>query len=187
MNRKAAEFWWNLPIKGIERKKFVPPPEVAFYAKNDFSNKWEVTTWKDIFVKRKIKQDLSIANKCRHEKIKPAFIWVFFNNSWIMGGWYIYIKTLHKDYALNFKTNWKNEGKYKSIIDKIMQAYPSGILAFDFYQWAPHFAKQYHHTGFNRTKQGLVKCLCKVNKYGELEDVFPIGLKNELNKKKKQN
>ena len=26
-----------------------------------------------------------------------------------MGGWYIYIKTLNKNYALNFRTNWDNE------------------------------------------------------------------------------
>lgn len=185
MNRKSAEFWWNLPIKGIERKKFIAPPEVAYYTKNDFTDKWEATTWKEIFAKRKEKQDSSIASKCRHETIKPAFILVFYNDSWIMGGWYIYIKTLKKDYALNFRTNWKNEGKHKSMIEKIMYAYPSGILAFDFYSWAPFFAKQYQHNGFKRTKQGLVKCWCKIDKYGELVDVLPIGFeKTEVRREK---
>ena len=175
INRKAAEFWWDLPIKGVERKKFVAPPEVAFYTKSHLSGEWEITTWKDIFAKRKAKQDSSIANKYRHGAIKPAFIWVFHNDSWIMGGWYIYIKTLKKDYPLNFRTNWRNQGKHKSMIDKIMQAYPCGILAFDFYHWAPYFAKQYQHNGFKRTKQGLVKCWCKIDKYGELVDVSPIS------------
>lgn len=176
MDRKAAEFWWNIPLKGKDREKFIAPPEVAYYFKNGIGTKWNVTTWKDIFAKRKVKQDSIIANKCRHEKIKPAFIWVFYNDSWIMGGWYIYIKTIHKDYSLNFRANWKNELEFKSIIQKIMQFYSCGILAFDFDSWAPYFAEEYKHVGFRRTKQGLVKCWCKINEYGELVDVFPVGL-----------
>lgn len=187
MKRKAAEFWWNLPIKGVERKKFIAPPEVSFYTKKYLNDNWEITTWKEIFAKRKIKQNSAIANKCRHGAIKPAFIWVFYNDSWIMGGWYIYIITLKKDYAINFRTNWKTKGRYKSIIDKIMQYYPSGILAFDFYSWAPHFAKQYHHEGFERTKQGLVKCRCEIDEYGKLVDVFPIGFEKNRSGQAKNN
>lgn len=171
MNRKAAEFWWNIPIKGKPRKKFVVPKNVAYYETDDQSN-WKETTWEEIFLQRKQKQNASIKYKRIHSKIKPAFIWVFYNDSWIMGGWYIYLKTLHEDYPLNFKIGPIQRKKYNSIIKKIMQFYPCGTLPFDFYYWAPYFAKEFNHVGFNRTIQGLVKCRCIIDKYNNIEDVL---------------
>jgi hypothetical protein len=176
MPRKAAEFWWNLNKKDTE--KISISPEIAYFYKDDvcqtFGGKgsdWIAVTWKDVFLKRKKRQDvkLGIKRASYDESItKPCFVWVFNVDFWIFAGWYVYIKTFKEDYALNFRQH------NQDAIDKIMNLYPCGVIPMkeNFDQWAKAFAKKYHHVGFNRKKdQGLLQCHCVIKK-SKIIDIF---------------
>lgn len=86
-------------------------------------------------------------------------------------GWWIYIKTLHKDFGINFRaeTDW-------GLVEKAMAIYPCGVLpnrSF-FSVWAQIFANYYKHVGFKRKwYQGLSKAYCVINEDGRLEDLLP--------------
>lgn len=163
MTRNTAEFWWNI-LKN--KDKFVCPPDVAFYKKNNTYDKWESVLWSEVMTERKTKQENILLNiKKNKEETKPCFIWVFYNNTWLFGGWYIYIKTLKNDYPLNFRINKSD------IINKIMNLIPCNILGLDFYQWAEKFEQIHHKECFGRKKQGLIKAHCKIE-YNNIVDVY---------------
>ena len=167
MTRRGAEFWWNLNRKD----KMIIPPEVASYTRDHPYQKWKVTTWKDAFAERKRKQllNLDYKKRCGIKKIKPCYVWVFYNESWIYGGWWIYIKTLKDDFAINFK-HQRND----KLIIKAMKMFPCGIIPIieNFDKWAELFSKEYHSNSFKRKIQGLKICKCVISEYGELEDIL---------------
>lgn len=173
MPRKAAEFWWNFPIKGVERDKFICPPEVSYYIKYGGCNKWEPVTWKEVYLKRK-EQNLRNINReliSYNERIVPCYIWVFHNDwDFPFGGWHIYVQTLKKDYALNFRTSRK--GQHTELIEKIKDMYPVGVLTFDFEDWAKEFAKKYPKKSKKRKEEGAVLCWCKINERGDVVDIM---------------
>ncbi len=153
MTRSAAEFWWGKPL----------PDGVAYVVSNGYSGfgektKWEPVTYKEILAKKVEKQAAELQRKRFPEKeVKPCFIWVFYNDGWIMGGWYLYIKTLHDDYALNFRN------PRADLLLQVMNLFPCNIipLAENFNTWAVAFSKIHAHRGFKRSKkQGLLKCRC---------------------------
>jgi hypothetical protein len=166
MTREGAKCWWKVEL----------PREIAYLHRDHSGEDWKKVTYKEIFAKKKAKQDSHIRNKRAHQLIKPAYIWVFYNDSWIFGGWWINIITLKKQYSLNFRTNWYTGPIYQQLVRKIMNLYPCGILPFDFETWANAFSKTHHHVGFKRTKQGLVKCLCRIAENGDLVDINKIIL-----------
>jgi len=170
MPRKAAEFWWN--IKRSNENRFKAPRNVCYFERNNSYEKWIPITWKHVFAKRTEKQKNNLKLKLRHETERACFIWVFFNDTNFFSGWYIYIKTLKQDYALNFSSGHRE----KQILDKIMNLIHCKVISFDFDTWAQAFEKQYHHEGFKRTKQGLLKCYCLIDEYGRLKDVYPAPL-----------
>lgn len=170
MNRNSAEFWWNLKKR---ETKFIAPPEVCYYIKNISCDKWEEVTWKEVFLKRKEKNIQNINRKLinNNEMILPCYVWVFHNEqSFLFGGWYIYIMTLKKDYALNFRTSYN--GQYTELIEKIKDLYPVSILTFDFEDWAKQFVKQYPKKSKKRNEEGAVLCWCKIDYRGEVIDIF---------------
>jgi hypothetical protein len=160
MTRSAALFWWKKEL----------PREIAYLERNSPYEKWEPITYHEI-IKKKTDRMISLTNhKRRTESIVPCFIWVFYNDTFLFHGWYIYIKTLKKDYALNWKRTWKSHNE--ELIIKIMHLFPCDVLPIDDVSWMKAFANRYHHVGFHRTVQGLAKCWCKIDRDGELVDVF---------------
>jgi hypothetical protein len=161
MSRSAAKSWWKIDL----------PREIAYLTNNgcgfDLKPDWKPVTYKDIFAKKKAIQECNIRYKRRHVYIKPAYIWVFYNDSWLFGGWWIYLKTVKNDYPLNFKHNTS-----PGLVKKIMRLYPCDILPFNFEIWAINFERTYHHEGFGRTNQGLLKCHCQINEKGDIIDVW---------------
>lgn len=154
MPRKAAEFWWNI-LKKPNEKRFIPEKNVAYYKKDMSSGKWNTIIWEEVLNERREKQQSILSSKRRiYTLIKPCYIWVFYNDTDLFGGWWLYIKTLKEDYALNFRTT--ND----RLLKKIMNEVNVGIIPFDFYMWAEAFEKKYHHEGFKRKKQGLLRCWC---------------------------
>lgn len=169
MPRSAAELWWG--------KDKVPADAHHFYTDNGsyFGTKpeWKVVTWEDIFKERKDKNEHNLWWKKRTNKLMrtPCFVWVFNNyKSNFFGGYYLYIKTLEQDYAINFRE--PNE----EIQKQVMEIFPCGIIPGidDFYIWAQSFIETFPHNGFKRKAkyQGLKKCWCEVDYYGKLVNIL---------------
>lgn len=176
MTRSSAEFWWNLPLKGIERKPFVVPKNVAYYKKElegSFfgtppKNLWKPVTWDQVMEKRRIKQSHELSWKRKSETFekKAALIWVFKNErTFVMSGWWIYIKTLKKDYPINFRS------RNNDLVVEIMKLHPMGIIPIEenIKIWCETFAKQYPTKSFGgRRKQGVLKCWIYVNRHDKI-------------------
>jgi hypothetical protein len=174
MSRKAAEFWWNLPIKGVEREKFICPPEVSYYDRDERKNKWTPVTWKEVFAKRKEKQESNIRSKTeRFEQIKPCFINVYFDDIDYKGSWLMYIRIYKRSiYAKDL------------LRAKIMDMFPCEVIAFDFATWAEAFERKYHrkYKDPRRKKNALLKCWSLINTRGEIADIYPINKKLNIEK-----
>lgn len=159
MTRSGAKYWWGVDL----------PKGVLSLTRKHPGGEWVEYTRKQLSAQKTENQNFNIEYKRRSKKVAPCFVWVFLNNSFLFGGWYAYIKTVRREYALNFRNI--NE----KIVERIMELFPCGILASlaFFERWMEEFAEEYHHDGLGgRKKQGLVKCWCVVDEGGELEDVF---------------
>lgn len=168
MTREAAEFWWNIPIKGIERKPFIVPKNVIHYSHNIKTRKWEAWTWEDEFKKRKAKQKAQLHyNRQSHEPIKkPALIHVFSSSQ---SGWYIYILTLKEFYSIYYYRNgWKHE-----LVLKIMRDNPCGVIPIyeNIDVWCENFTKLHSTKSFLyptkefyfKPKRGVLKCWIEID------------------------
>jgi hypothetical protein len=182
MNRKSAEFWWNLPIKGVERKPIKPAPEVAYYEKqykghilgDAPKDLWKPVTWNEVFEERKQKQKIRLQYKRRSNEAqtKHCYIWVFHVDWFLFGGWWIYLKFHKDDIALNFRS----PSSYKGIISKIKSHFFPDTLFLDLIsteELCKFIAKKYPSKAFKRKKnQGLYKCECVIDSYGEVKDII---------------
>lgn len=172
MYRSALEFWRgkdNVP-KNIHHLIHDP---MNWNINGELKPYWKTVTWQDIFKKRKEDQEFNIRRKRRSEKLirKPCFIWVLHNdNDWFFDGYWLYIKTLKKDYDINFRNH------QKEIQKQVMELFHCGVLPciddFDF--WAESFIKTFPHKGFKRKAkyQGLKRCWCEIDYYGRLVNIL---------------
>ncbi len=155
MTRSGAECWWGEPL----------PDGVAYLVSDGafgwgVGPKWTEVTYKELLDKKISQQRSELYRKLHTSITKPCFVWVFHNDTWLMGGWYLYIKTLKEDYALNFRR------PRPDLVLQVMNLFPCGIVPVseNFNAWAQAFSKQFHHTGFKRKKnQGLVPCYCEID------------------------
>lgn len=155
----AATFWGKELPKGVA------------YLIKDIGQDWKEVTYKEINARRKARQDSNIYAKCRHEEIHHCAVWVFYNNpsfSIFFSGWYIYIRTLKGDFALN----WRCEKK--DLIAQVKNLFPCGCLPFeDDYDlvWFNAFEKQYHRQG-KRKKNAITFAKCRFDKRGNIVEIF---------------
>lgn len=166
MPRKAAEYWWNL-LKKPGEKRFVAPQNVAYYVKDLMENKWNSVTWDKVLRDRKERQEQILSAKRKIYKfVKPCYLWVFYNDTFLFCGWWLYVKTLNGDYSINFR-------KYnEKLIKKVMNEVNVDIIPLDFAMWAEAFEKKHHHEGFGRKKQGLLKCWCVIENNNITDIIF---------------
>lgn len=161
MTRSAYEFWSG--------KK--APPEVHSFEKNNLGQ-WTTTTWQDVFKKRKEKQDKSLSFKRDlYEKKIPCYVWVFHNgNQFLFGGWYVYVVTKNKEFALNFKPHLN----YKDILLDIMKLFPCGVLPMheNFELWCEAFCSQFPKKSKKRPTEGAKTCYAELDKYNRLKKVI---------------
>lgn len=73
-------------------------------------------------------------------RVKPCFVWVFYNDTFVYGGWWLYVRT-HKEH-------WNlNQRDYcdRILIAQVMRQWPCGLLPdLAFYrQWIERFAHVY--------------------------------------------
>lgn len=165
MSRKAAKRWWGIN----------PPKEVAYYYRDDgycwgdVNPNWKICTYKEIYRKKRERQSREIERKRASINIHPALIWVFYNNTPFFHGWWIYIRTIKKEYAINFRNTFLE----KEMLPKIRNLYPLGILPLEetFIEWCEAFEKKYHRSG-KKEKNAIAFCHVLIDKYGNLKDVY---------------
>jgi hypothetical protein len=167
MTRSAAKFWWGKDL----------PDGVAYMVKIGGYNwggtkpEWESVTYKEIKDKKVSRQQSLLEYKRIHPKRVAGYVWVFYNDTDLFGGWWIYIKTIREDFPINFRVN---ESKQKMFIEKVMSLFPLILFQteFEYELWCEAFAKRYHHKGFKRTKnQGLAKCWVDLDENGHIADI----------------
>lgn len=163
MDKSAVRFWHGKELDY----------DVAYIWRNHSHEHWSTVTYSEI-IKKKTKKQLSrLDSKRKHDKIVPCYIWVFKNEGFIHGGWYLYLKTLKDDFGLSWYRYEK--GERENIMNKIRQNISLGILPFQdsFELWCERFAEVYRHIGFKRhSNQGILPAWVKVNKYNEPLDIF---------------
>ena len=162
MSREGAKFWWKEDL----------PDAVAYVSRNHPHEKWVPTTYKDILERKKDNQAYELEAKRRSETYKQAgFVWVFHNHRFLFGGWWVYIKTIKGDHALNFRSSMNKQ------IVEVMNLFPCGVIPCldNLYVWADSFAKQYPHKGFKRKKkQGLAKCWVHLDSCGNIHKITDV-------------
>jgi len=161
MTRSGAESWWGKEL----------PKEVAYLIKEDGECRWKEVSYKEIIARKKAKQDGDIRLKRAHEEIRPCAVWVFCNehgiNDMFFKGWWIYIRTLRGDYALNYRH------PRQDLITQVKQLFPCGLLPFDdVYDkaWFEAFEKRYHYPGV-RKRNAVAFCHCKISSSGYLLEI----------------
>lgn len=157
MNRNAAKFWLKEDW----------PKEIAYkYTDGGYGwgipPEWKIVTYQEIHAKKRARQNLLLERKRRPDtRTVPAFIWVFKNiHGFPFGGWWIYVKTLKDDHALNFRCRMDH------IILQIMGLIPLGMMPIkqNIDPWMETFASTYPHIGFKRKRfQGLLRCYVTTN------------------------
>ena len=146
------------------------PKGVAYLIK-DIGQDWREVTYKEIFARKKAKQDSHIREKRAHEEVRPCAVWVFENKPlWglFFGGWFVYIRTLQGDVPLNWK--WPR----KDLIMQVKQLFPCGCLPFDdIYDevWFDAFEKKYHYPG-KREKNAIAFAKCRFDKRGRIVEIM---------------
>ena len=161
MSREGAKYWWGVDL----------PKHIAYlYKPIGHEKEWTEYTYKEIFAKKKAKQDYNIRCKREYNRKVPCYIYVFnCNSDFLFGGWYVMIITRKKEWYLNWRTQWK----YEKILPKIKQKLNFGMLFPDFDDmWYREFCKK------NPIKpkgiaypRGAYFTHCTVDNYNNLIDI----------------
>lgn len=178
MSRSVADFWWNkIGKRGVEL-----PKNVAYWEKKHLHclgvepPKWEAVTWEEVHEQRTNKIHRNILLKRRSSVVKPCLVWVFSHGDWLMGGYYTIIKTLNKEYYLNFRgVGVLNEKEMK---EQVMQCFPLCLPIEDFfYDWMQKFCEVYQNNKFYQgwKNQGIATAYCRINENGYL-----VGISTRL-------
>lgn len=130
----------------------------------------KIITKADILDEKRQRQKRILENKLQIKDpvLKPCFVWVFHNDGFPYGGWWLYIRTLKRDWGIGFRR------QYESLIPKIMSMWPCGLLPMveNFPVWMVTFANLYHYPTQKRLRnQGMVQAWAKIDCYGDLLDV----------------
>ena len=62
-------------------------------------------TKEDVLAAKRERQRRRLANLRRPTsyQVKPAFVWVFYNDTWIFGGWWLYVRTHKRHWDLSLR------------------------------------------------------------------------------------
>jgi len=114
---------------------------------------------------------LAIRMLADHPITRPCFVWTFYIDGFIKGGWWLYVKTSRKHWCINAT------GLYSHFILQIMRMFPCGYLPMieNFRPWKAAFADAYHYPTRKRpTRQGMIVARAKVDCNGSLLDITPL-------------
>lgn len=162
MTRKVYESWGEM-----FNWKPLPKNVASVYRTADCGfgivDKWKPVTWDEVFKERREKQKEHLESIRGRDivTVKPCFVEVFYNNTNFFSGWWIYVITLDKYYAVGFRD------QNKQLILPIMKLYPCGFLPLkeNFAEWAAEFARIYHRPTRERKKNiGMVAAWAKIDR-----------------------
>ena len=160
MTRGGAVTWWGREL-----------PKGVAYCIKEIGEDWKEVTYKEIFARKKARQDSRIYMKRAHGEVRPCAVWVFWNEPlWHMffGDWWIYVRTLRGDYPLNFRN------PREDLIAQVKQLFPCGLLPFDdIYDeaWFEAFEKKYHYPG-KRKRNAIAFCHCRFDERGRITEII---------------
>lgn len=100
-------------------------------------------------------------------RIQPCFVWAFYNDTNFFSGWWLYVRTLKREFRVSDDQRLK-----------IMRLFPCGYLPMieNYGAWREAFAKVYHHPTRKRpTRNGLAMARAMVSITGQLLDILPFG------------
>ena len=148
------------------------PPDVVYVVNGHPVTRADILTAK----RERQRRELEWKRRNREPVIKPCFIWTFYNDSWIYGGWWLYVRTLKESYQL--RTDLEH-----CLILRIMQLFPCGHLPMleNYNLWKADFARTYHYPITHRPdKNGMAIAWAQISPDGILLDVLasPIGDKS---------
>lgn len=161
MSRDGAEFWWGIK----------PPKNVISYHRNRSDEEWTVYTTDDVLNEKRENQKCELAAKRRVCKTVYAYIYVFHNDTWLMGGWYLYIHGIKLAHAVNFR---KFDTK---LALQCMELYPCGVLPMveNFNTWLEKFGKIYFVRKRKIRKEAFKMVKCELDPYNEIVNIFSIN------------
>ena len=160
MTRGGAVTWWGREL-----------PKGVAYCIKEIGEDWKEVTYKEIFARKKARQDSHIYMKRVHEEVRPCAVWVFWNEPlWhlFFGGWWIYVRTLRGDYPLNFR-NPRHD-----LVMQVKQLFPCGCISFDeIYdeKWFEAFEKRFHYPG-KRQRNAIAFCHCRFDERGRITEII---------------
>ena len=160
MTRGGAVTWWGREL-----------PKGVAYCIKEIGEDWKEVTYKEIFARKKARQDSHIYMKRVHEEVRPCAVWVFWNEPlWhlFFGGWWIYVRTLRGDYPLNFR-NPRHD-----LVMQVKQLFPCGCIPFDeIYdeKWFEAFEKRFHYPG-KRQRNAIAFCHCRFDERGRITEII---------------
>lgn len=160
MTRGGAVTWWGREL-----------PKGVAYCIKEIGEDWKEVTYKEIFARKKARQDSHIYTKRAHGEVRPCAVWVFWNEPlWHMffGGWWIYVRTLWGDYPLNFR-NPRHD-----LVMQIKQLFPCGCIPFDeIYdeKWFEAFEKRFHYPG-KRQRNAIAFCHGRFDERGRITEII---------------
>jgi len=142
MNRSAAEYWglnWPKDIAVMEPSGRGGPCYV---------------TWAEILERRRKWQAERLARKrtVPEPRVRPCYVWVFHNPSWLYQGWWCYVVTLRDRIAVNFRTF------HSQLAMSLMAEIPVGVVPdrTNFRSWMEAFADQYPRRTTHHRQAGTV-------------------------------
>jgi len=129
MNRKAAMHW------GLNW-----PPDIACMEPSRMGGNRYVT-WTEVHDRQRKRQAERLADIRRIPvpQIQPCYVWTFYNDTWLYGGWYCYVVTRHQHNAVNF------QGLDKKLAISLMTEIAVGVLpdAANFTSWMEAMTRRY--------------------------------------------
>lgn len=122
------------------------------------------------------RRNLMRVRKATEPIIVPCHVWVFYNDTFFYGGWWLYIRTHTNEFQIT------PNGQHYRLIVPIMRLFPCGGVEPDidnFRQWKAAFAEKYNHPTRKRpTSNGLAIANAKISekgRNGRLLEVLPRG------------
>jgi hypothetical protein len=143
------------------------PPDVVYVVNG------QPVTKSDILENKRRRQQRILADKRRvwDDTIVPCLIWTFYVPGPFYMGWWLYVRTLRRDWMIDHRRN-------EEFILKCMRLYPCGLLLMveNFRLWKAAFAEAYPRVTPKRaTRQGMALARATVSCSGNLVDITGVN------------
>ena len=138
MDRSAMVFWGHNP-----------PPEVAYITRPHVGVPWTVVSWDEVMdAKRKRQAEILEHKRDPGRQRRPWMVWVFYNDTFIYGGWHCYLNR----YDENGKWLMKPSQELMRLFPLVL---PIGSIDDQWHNWKVEFAGQYKRRMHHGKPEGM--------------------------------